>query len=108
VIDSEIVEIGGVAQSIPQVKWGAEVDLTADDLLKKTDARKQSPERDEAIAFLQSELADGPVRASALYKQATEAGITQITLKRAARDLNVLKEKVTNANTGQAALASRL
>ncbi len=47
--------------TIPVVAWGEELDISAEDLLRKPDGRLDAPSRDEAVEFLRQLLADGPV-----------------------------------------------
>lgn len=53
----------------------------------------QSSALDEATDFLEQELAAGPVPAKTIYACAANAGVTKITLRRAAKALKVQKNK---------------
>jgi hypothetical protein len=79
---------------VPRVVWEGETQHTADALLA---ARLDGEERsalDEAKAFLRDVLAGGPVPAKEMARQATEAGIAAITLRRARKALEVEVRKV--------------
>lgn len=69
--------------TVPVVAWGVEMDLTADELLKKPDGRVDAPARDEAVTFLRDLLSDGPVSAREIKAHASEAGIAWRTVERA-------------------------
>lgn len=62
------------------IQWGEAIDMDADDLLGK---KTTTPERAEAIKFLQAELVDGPLPSSTLKTHADEAGIVWKTVERA-------------------------
>jgi len=78
-----------------RVSWGAAVQGSARELL--TDPSEQDGEgessRSEAADFLREVLADGPVPSKEVQRQAREAGVPWITVRRAADDLTVLKKK---------------
>lgn len=78
-----------------RVSWGAAVQGSARELL--TDPSEQDGEgessRSEAADFLREVLADGPVPSKEVQRQAREAGVPWITVRRAADDLAVLKKK---------------
>ncbi|WP_052744876.1 AAA family ATPase [Micromonospora sp. HK10] len=70
--------------AIPVVRWGETIELTAEDLLKKPDGRKRSPERDEAERFLITLLrGQEPVPVSEVQRQAEAAGLKWATVRRA-------------------------
>lgn len=82
---------------IPVVHWGAEIELTAEDLNKKADARKQSPARDDAREFLLDLLSDRKkMGAKGAISLGKEAGITESTLRRASKELEIRTEPVRN------------
>jgi len=97
---------GGVTYSLEQceplpgiqasrVSWGAAVQGSARELL--TDPSEQDGDgessRTEAADFLREVLADGPVPSKEVQRQAREAGVPWITVRRAGDDLMVLKRK---------------
>lgn len=82
----------GPGGRVALVEWGEVIDLTADDLLRKPDARKRSPERDAAKAFLMETLRRGPMRVEDVRTAANKGDHTWITVKRASDDLGVVKE----------------
>lgn len=71
------------------VGYGDELDLSADDLFGKKDARTNSPERDEARIVLRDLLADGPMLASDVQEAVKGSGISWSTFKRAKESAGV-------------------
>lgn len=88
---------------VPVVEWGGESDLSADELFQKRDARKRAPEREQAKAFLVEVLRDGPKRAREVQSEASEAGHSWVTVKRASVELGVEKTRV-RAKEGKKAI----
>jgi archaellum biogenesis ATPase FlaH len=78
---------------VARVEWGEVCDLSADELLRKPDARKNSPERDAAKRFLLRALRDGPMFVAELEDAAKAAGHSWITVKRASVALGVVKKQ---------------
>lgn len=74
---------------IPRTKWLGESPLSADDLLRRPDARHDNHAQREAAAFLEAALADGPRSSQEVVTEARGIGITETTLKRARSRLNV-------------------
>ncbi len=68
--------------------WKGEVNITAEDLLRVQDESEKSGV-EEAAEFLQSVLEQGPVPAEDVLKQARKLGITQISLRRAKKKMQV-------------------
>jgi hypothetical protein len=68
---------------IPQVKWLGVTELSADDLLRSHDGRRDDHAQRDAVAFLRLVLADGPKPSKEVAREARGAGITETTLKRA-------------------------
>jgi AAA domain len=67
-----------------QVAWCGTTDLTADDLLTSPESKEQRTQKEEAVEFLQTFLANGPQPATEVYRVAKEHGITdEPTLRRA-------------------------
>ena len=78
-------------EAIPVVRWGETIELTAEDLLKKPDGRKRSPERDEAERFLITLLrGQEPIPVSDVQRQAEAAGLKWATVRRAKDGAGVL------------------
>jgi len=75
-----------------QLEFTGESDLTADDLLAAESKTKRP--KDFAHDFL-NEVLDGgkPMRQKKLFKKASAAGISESTLRRAAKDLGVKKKR---------------
>jgi hypothetical protein len=68
--------------------WTGESPLTATQILAADNGEGKSA-RDEAADFLRDELRDGPVEWQQIEKDRKEAGITEITLRRARESLGV-------------------
>jgi phage N-6-adenine-methyltransferase len=80
-------------RGVVRVEWLGETSHTAADLLAgQTDPEEHSA-RVDAKEFLTETLADGPVEAAEVRRQARVAGIADPTLKRAKADLHVQSVK---------------
>ena len=71
--------------------WAGESELTAQDLLSLPSVPTA---RDDASEFLLDLLTDGPVRATEVYRLATERGISGRTLQRAKKSVGVRSQRV--------------
>jgi len=76
----------------PRIVWGEEVTITADEALAPPPEEERGA-MEEACQFLTTLLAEGPVAAEKVKKDARGAGIAAVTLKRAKRALKVKTEK---------------
>lgn len=74
-----------------RVEWLGESSYAADDLL----ATPGSPHKklEEAVDFLETKLTDGPRPVSDITTKAMEEGITPATLRRAEKELDLVKHK---------------
>jgi hypothetical protein len=81
------------------VVWDGPTDLTADAVVAMTNER-ETPKLDEAIAFLQSELKDGPRPVEGVKSHATALGISAATLKRAREELGVIPRQIKGSAHG--------
>lgn len=72
------------------ISYGEELDLTADELLRKPDGRRTSPEREDAVRWLRDVLADGPVPVEQLRATAKDAGLSWRTIERAKSQIAVV------------------
>jgi hypothetical protein len=82
---------------VPRVKWeGTDSTLTAEQIFQGDGAGRPRRESDEAMEFLKQLLADGPMDSKAVISAARGHDISGMTLRRAARELNV-----TMARTGR-------
>jgi hypothetical protein len=82
--------------TIGRIRWLGTSDKTADDLTMRGDSNDKdggSSAIDEAVHFLQQELASGPMPVKDAQKAARDAGISGPTLKRAKAKLGVKSEK---------------
>ncbi len=74
------------------VEWSGPVELSADAAMKRPDAPLRL--RDQAVLWLQRELANGPRRVVELLEGAAKAGIPERTLERAKAELRASSRKV--------------
>ena len=72
--------------------WTGESDLTWQRILSAEDTDSKSA-RDEAADFIRAELKDGPVEAAQVWRDAREAGLSEITVKRAKAMLGVITQR---------------
>lgn len=73
---------------MPFIEWeDGEIDITADELVGNKSSR--SPARDKAIVFLETILSDGPVHQVKIEERAIDQGITERTLRRAKKEIDV-------------------
>lgn len=87
--------VAGRTASIAHLHWDG-LPVTVDAraaLASEGDDEEQRGARAEAMEFLREVLADGPVPAREVWKEAEELGICRNTLKNAKRDLGVVAEK---------------
>jgi hypothetical protein len=63
------------------------------DLLATMDSEQRTT-RQEAVAFLEQTLQEGPMRSTDLFKEAREVGISERTLHRAKSDLGIEPQKI--------------
>ncbi len=73
----------------PAVQWLGTTDLTADELAAGPGGAVW-----DASVFLKQVLNDGPMQATEVFAKAKEDGHSEISLRRAAKKLNVKKKKV--------------
>jgi hypothetical protein len=76
----------------PLVEWGEEMELSADDLLPAAPPRRAG-KRAEAEKWLREQLQNGPVAADELFKRAAALDLSEGTLRRAADELGVVKDR---------------
>jgi len=72
--------------------WTGESDLTWQKILSAEDSDARSA-RDEATEFLRDELAEGPMEAADVWKDAKEAGLAEATVKRAKAALGIITRR---------------
>lgn len=78
-----------------QFFWRGEANITAADLLRADAEAEEKSAVDEAADFLQELLANGPVEAKLVMKEAKAAGIAERTLNRAKAALGVITKRST-------------
>jgi AAA domain len=76
-----------------RVEWVGVTDHDANSLAAGGMTPHEKSVLDEAVAFLRDELGDGPVMAKQVFKDARDAGVTEITLRRAKTALRVRSER---------------
>jgi hypothetical protein len=76
--------------------WTEYSDLTAARILA-TDSGDRISEFDEAVTFLKGELAEGPILAKGVYRDAEGVGISMRTLERAKTKLQAKSRKIGDA-----------
>jgi putative DNA primase/helicase len=88
----------GDSDCLPHIEWIGETDLDADDLASVDQDAGERDERVDAVAVLRGILHDGPRPARDVLTEATEAGVSLRTLRRAKAELGVLSlRKVVGA-----------
>lgn len=78
---------------VPVIAWGGAVDMSSQSLLAGAD-NDTRPALNEAVAFLEGELVEGPQPARAVMQAARAAGITEITLTRARYRIGVRASRI--------------
>jgi hypothetical protein len=78
---------------IPRVEWMGATSHNANSLAAGNLSPHEKSVLDEAIEFLRDELADGPMWAKQVFKDARDAGVAEITLRRAKTALRVKSER---------------
>ena len=81
--------LGGIQAS--RIAWGKAVQGSARELL--TDPTEEPDESNDAAGFLRGLLSDGPMPASAIFKEARQAGYSEKQMRTAAAKLAVQREK---------------
>jgi RecA-family ATPase len=82
-------------------EWLGPSPMTATDLVRRRTTKGPDPTaKVDAAEWLVAELLDGPRRAAELKMLAEKAGITEITLKRAKKELGVIAEQATGQAHG--------
>ncbi|MDD3531025.1 MAG: AAA family ATPase [Candidatus Pacebacteria bacterium] len=80
----------------PMLVWESEaVTITADEALGRSDSDEEKTKIEWAIQVLEVVLADGPVAATEVNREARQAGISQSTLHRAKDKLGVKPKKAS-------------
>jgi len=88
-VDGDTGESIGTAR----IEEVGESSAASHDLLRGREDEEARADRDEAVAFLQAELADGPRPAAKIKRAAEQAGVGPGALKRAKRELHVESRK---------------
>src|SRR5262249_7150324 len=84
----------------PVIEWLPEPVLqSADDALETEATPAKQPARDHAKSFLIMHLRNRPQRIKMLREEAAKAGIADMTLNRAAKDLGIKKIRSTKTGT---------
>ena len=83
----------------PRIVWEGATGKTAD-MIVAADRAREAPKLDEAIAFLQGELKDGPAPVEDVKKHASALGINADTLKRARYEIGVKARQIEGVKHG--------
>jgi putative DNA primase/helicase len=85
-----------------RVDWLGQSEVSASQLLATPRDEEQADARGEAVEFLNDVLCDGPVAASQVKEESEDAGITDITLRRAKKSIGILayRENVAGDKRG--------
>ncbi len=85
----------------PAIEWlEGNLDMTADDFFALSEASDQPSKLAEAEEFLKERLSEEPVLARTLTEEAHSRGISERTLKRAQKALNIQSEKQIGVENG--------
>ena len=92
----EILSESGTAIQTSRIEWLGESELTADDLSTVTITGEERTAVDEAVQLIRTEIVahGGKAPAKHITKTASECGISQATLNRAKRRLNVKSDRI--------------
>jgi hypothetical protein len=82
--------LDGAESGSVRVNWLGQSGVSASQLLATPRDEDHADARGEAVEFLNELLIDGPVPAAQVKEEAEDAGITDITLRRAKKSLGVL------------------
>jgi putative DNA primase/helicase len=96
-VKSSLAEIGpsiGYELQDGNFYWTGISGLTADNALAPTPREDEISALDEAKDFLREALADGPVIAGKVYREARKLGVSDRTLRRAREELQTRVEKI--------------
>jgi hypothetical protein len=85
------------AGDVSRIRWGEEVDLFADELIRGGTLGRPVKQRGEAEDLLREQLANSPMSVEAVEKAALAAGISIRTLDRARHDLGI---RATRSSSG--------
>jgi hypothetical protein len=85
--------VTSTVQDTARIEWKGVTDHDADNLAAGGVSPHEKTVLDEAIQFLRDELNDRPVMAKTVFKDAHDAGIAEITLRRAKTALRVRSER---------------
>lgn len=94
-VSGELIEIGDRQFATSKVVWKGTTERPAQDLLNPPRTERTSAV-DEAVAFLQDELAAGPASVKDLRDRAKQAGISWGSVQRAKKQCLVVAEKMAD------------
>jgi archaellum biogenesis ATPase FlaH len=100
-IEGRVIDSSEGKIQISGVVWMGEApEIRASELLAQQ-APEERSEREEAAAWLQAALSDGPKPAEEILREGKRNGISERTLRRAKRDLRVRSQKAGGFRAGQ-------
>jgi hypothetical protein len=94
IVSSEVVRGDTALPDIARVEWLGTSEYDANGLAADAASPQDKSELDEAKEFLRDELADGPMWAKQVFKNARDANVAEKTLRRAKAVLRVKSEKI--------------
>ena len=89
-IQSRII-VGDIETSC--IEWTGQTNVDANDVLSQQRVRTRSPKLMDAMNFIEEKLINGPQPQESIVRQATDAGISGATLRRAREELGIESEK---------------
>jgi energy-coupling factor transporter ATP-binding protein EcfA2 len=99
---------GGIETS--RIAWETEAvrNMNADDVMRPAEIREDRSAVEDAAEFLRGLLADGPMAAKAVYREASDAGHSQASIRRAQKSAGVEVVKDGMAGGWQWRLAPKM
>jgi hypothetical protein len=85
--------VSSAVHNTARVEWKGVTDHDANSLAAGSVSPHERTALDDAKGFLREELADGPVMAKQVFKDARDAGHSDITVRRAKTELRVKSER---------------
>ena len=98
-VDAGVDERDNSPITSSRIVWDGSTDITAD-AAAATGRGHNTPRLDEAIAFLQTELRNGPAPATSVQAHARELGISAITLRRAREAIGISSKQIEGVAHG--------
>src|SRR5215207_6817397 len=94
IVGAEVVHEGVSIQNVARIEWLGTSEYDANGLAADGNTPHERSELEDAKEFLREELSAGPMWAKQVFRDAEEAGVAKITLRRAKTQLKVKSEKI--------------